>query len=99
LIPSPEKKDSALALARRNSREGRIFALTLTGGFLFVALLANRKNAHGVAVAAFSLFAVSLLAALFVPRRLGPVRRAWRTAAASGAYGAAVLVGARQCYR
>lgn len=77
MIPSPDSNDSALALARRNSREGRIFALTLMGGFLFVAFLANRKNAHGVAVAAFSLSAISLLAALFVPRRLEPVRRAW----------------------
>jgi Saxitoxin biosynthesis operon protein SxtJ len=76
-MPSPDKSDFALALARQSSREGRIFALTLTGGFLFVALMANRKNAHAVAVAAFALSAISLLAALFIPRRLEPVRRAW----------------------
>ncbi|HEY4955058.1 MAG TPA: SxtJ family membrane protein [Gemmatimonadaceae bacterium] len=77
MIPSRNYDSSPLEPARRRSREGRVFALTLTGGFLFVALVASRKNAHGVTVAAFSLSVISLVAALFVPGRLEPVRRVW----------------------
>jgi hypothetical protein len=65
-------------VARRNKiREGRIFALTLAGGFLAVALLAMRKGRHRVEDAALVLSAVGVLAALLIPGRLGPARRAW----------------------
>lgn len=58
-------------------REGRVFALTLTGGFLFVALIAFWRNVDGVAVVAGSIAAISLLAAALIPGRLGPAKRAW----------------------
>jgi Saxitoxin biosynthesis operon protein SxtJ len=77
LIPASGNNDSALALARRNIREGRIFALTFAGGCLFVAMLANRKGEHDVVAAAFSLSVISVLAAVVVPGRLEPARRAW----------------------
>ena len=77
MIRSSGSNDTALALARRNIREGRIFALTLAGGCLFLALLGKRKGEHGVAAAAFSLSVIFLLAALLVPGRLEPARRRW----------------------
>jgi len=58
-------------------RDGRIFALTLMGGFLFVALVAYWRSAETVMVTAVGLAAVSFLAALLVPNRLEPARRAW----------------------
>lgn len=57
--------------------EGRVFALTLAGGFLFVSLLAYWREADTVANVAASLAGISLLAALVVPGRLEPVRLAW----------------------
>jgi hypothetical protein len=62
---------------RDNVREGRLFALTLAGGFLFVALLAMRRNRNRIEAAAFLLSAISLLAGLAIPGRLEPARRAW----------------------
>lgn len=65
-------------LPRRNKiREGRIFALTVAGGFLAVALLAMRRGRHGVEDIALSLSAIGVLAGLLIPSRLGPARRAW----------------------
>lgn len=57
--------------------EGRAFALTLAGGFVFVSLLAYWREAETVANVAASLAAISLFAALVVPGRLEPVRLAW----------------------
>jgi saxitoxin biosynthesis operon SxtJ-like protein len=58
-------------------REGRIFALTLVGGFLFFALLAYWRHAPRVAAGAVVVAAVSLLAAMLVPGKLEPISRAW----------------------
>jgi hypothetical protein len=58
-------------------REGRIFALTLAGGFLFLALLAYWRHAPRVAPVAVVAAAVSLLAATLVPGKLEPIRRGW----------------------
>jgi hypothetical protein len=62
---------------RSDVREGRIFALTLSGCFLFLALLARLRHREAVAAAALALSAASLLAALVIPGRLEPVRRLW----------------------
>ena len=65
-------------VARRNQiREGRIFALTVAGGFLTVALLAMFRGRNRVEGAALALSAIGVLAALSIPGRLGPARRAW----------------------
>lgn len=65
-------------VTRRNQiREGRIFALTVAGGFLAVALLAMRRGRDRVEDAALALSALGVLAALLIPGRLGPARRAW----------------------
>lgn len=66
------------ALTRREQiREGRIFALTVAGGFLAVALLAMRRGRGRVEDTALVLSAIGVLAALLIPARLGPARRAW----------------------
>lgn len=57
--------------------EGRRFALTLTAGFLFVAALAYWKATHGLARVSATLAVISLVAAVLVPGRLDPVRKAW----------------------
>lgn len=62
---------------RTHIREGRIFALTVAGGFLLVALLAMRRDRHRVEDAALVLSAIGVIAGLLAPGRLGPVRRAW----------------------
>jgi hypothetical protein len=65
-------------VTRRNQiREGRIFALTVAGGFLAVALLAMRRGRDRVEDATLVLSAIGVLAALLIPGRLGPARRAW----------------------
>lgn len=65
------------ALSAGNAAEGRLFAFTLAGGFLFFALLGLWRGSDRVMVAAASLAAVSLLAGLVAPSQLEPVRRAW----------------------
>ena len=62
---------------RRKVREGRVFALTLAGGFLFVALLTYWRHAPRIAVTAAALVAISLLAATLIPGKLEPVQRVW----------------------
>ena len=69
--------DSSQATERRNARDNRTFALTLAGGFLFVGLLALWKARQPVAAVALGLSVASLLAALVLPSRLGPIRRGW----------------------
>ena len=65
-------------ITRRNQiREGRIFALTVAGGFLAVALLAMRRGRDRVEDAALVLSAIGVLAGLLIPGRLGPIKRAW----------------------
>jgi hypothetical protein len=76
LIRPANTSDSRLT--RRNDiRAGRIFALTVTAGFLAVALLAMHRGHHAVEAAAFSASALGVLAGLLIPGRLGPVIRAW----------------------
>jgi peptidoglycan biosynthesis protein MviN/MurJ (putative lipid II flippase) len=58
-------------------RENRIFAITLAGGFLLVALLALLKERQAAAAISFGLSVASLLAGLLVPGRLGAARRGW----------------------
>jgi Saxitoxin biosynthesis operon protein SxtJ len=67
----------AVVTRRNQIREGRIFALTVAGGFLAVALLAMRRGRDGVEDAALALSVLGVLAALLIPGRLGPARRAW----------------------
>jgi hypothetical protein len=57
--------------------EGRTFALTLAGGFVVLGLLALWKQRQLAATIIFALSAISLLAALFVPGRIGPLRSGW----------------------
>jgi len=76
LIPTQSSTDGAIT-DKNNIREGRIFALTVAGGFLVVALLAMRRGGYRVEAAAFSVSAIGVLAALMIPGRLGPARRAW----------------------
>ncbi|HMJ17060.1 MAG TPA: hypothetical protein VK478_01615 [Gemmatimonadaceae bacterium] len=77
MISSTAKSDSALLDARRNAREGRVFALTLAGGFLFVAAVGVWRDAHRLVVISSTIAFFSVLAALLIPGRLTPVRKAW----------------------
>ena len=61
----------------RKVREGRVFALTLAGGFLFLALLTYWRHAPRVAVITAALAAISLVAATLIPGKLEPIRRVW----------------------
>ena len=61
----------------REVRDGRVFALTLAGGFLFLALLTYWRHAPRVAVTAAALAAISLLAATLIPGKLEPIQRVW----------------------
>lgn len=68
-----ERRDSAGLTAA----EGRKFGLTVGGAFLALAgILVWRDHATAAAVVG-SLGGLLALAALAVPRRLGPVERAW----------------------
>ena len=73
----PESSDSALRDARRKAREGRVFALTLTGGFLFLAAVGLWRNAEVLLAVSLAMAVISLLAALLVPGRLTRVQKAW----------------------
>ena len=74
---SATKPDSALLDARRRAREGRVFALTLAGGFLFLAAVGLWRDAHRLVVISSTIAVVSVLAALLVPGRLTPISKAW----------------------
>ena len=76
-MSSPAKPDSALLDAWRKAREGRVFALTLAGGFLFLAAVGFWRDAHRLVVISLTIALVSVLAALLVPGRLTPVSKAW----------------------
>jgi len=73
----PVRPDSALLDARRKAREGRVFALTLAGGFLFLASVGFWRDAHRLVVISLTMTAVSVLAALLVPGRLTPISKVW----------------------
>lgn len=75
-MSAPPDRGGARATAIRQ-REGRVFALTLASGFLLIALLALWRSADTVATAASSLTAISVIAAVLAPGRLGPVMRGW----------------------
>ena len=60
-----------------DEREGRAFALTLAVGFGFLALVGYWKDVDVITIASLALAVASLLAATFVPGRLGPIRTAW----------------------
>jgi hypothetical protein len=77
LIAEQFEEASPSTRARRQAREGRIFALTMAGGFFFLALVAHWRNAPRASVATLSIAILSLLAALFVPGRLETIRKAW----------------------
>jgi hypothetical protein len=77
LISSPARPESALLDERRRAREGRVFALTLAGGFLLVAAVGVWRNAHRLEVISLAIAFVSVLAAVLIPGRLTPVRKAW----------------------
>lgn len=75
MIPA-SSLDTVLQNGAKRS-EGRIFALTLAAGFVLVALVAHWRGAAGITAVASTLAAISLLGALLVPGRLGPVMLAW----------------------
>jgi Saxitoxin biosynthesis operon protein SxtJ len=75
---SPVANDAfAPAPGRLTAHDGRVFALSLAGGFLLVALLSYWRGRSAVAIVAVLLAALALLAGTFIPRRLDPVRRGW----------------------
>jgi multisubunit Na+/H+ antiporter MnhE subunit len=78
--------DSEPAIATRSKRRGRIFALTLAGGFLFLAVLAYWRGGQLIAAVGVSLSAISFLAAVFIPGRLEPIERAWTKLGAAIGY-------------
>ena len=89
----PEESDGVLRDARRKIREGRIFALTLTGGFLFLAAVGLWRGADILVVVSLVLAVISALAALLAPGHLGPVNRAWmKTGEAMGRVTTPVLM-------
>lgn len=71
------KRDSALLDTRRRAREGRVFALTLAGGFLFVAAAGLWRDAHRLVVISSTIAVVSVLGGLLIPGRLTPISKAW----------------------
>lgn len=76
-MPAPVQNQPAPDLARRKVREGRVFALSLGGGFLFIGLVAYWRHAPRIASGALVVAAFSLLAAALVPGKLDPARRVW----------------------
>lgn len=80
MIPSLEVRDRETAPSAGTRREGRTFALTLAGGFSFVALIARWRGAETVMAVAAILAGISLLSALLIPGKLEPIRRRWMKA-------------------
>jgi hypothetical protein len=72
-----ERSDSALLDARGKEREGRVFALTLTGGFMFLAVVGVWRSVDLLIAVSLTMAVISLLAALLVPAHLTPVIKAW----------------------
>lgn len=73
----PERADSGSPDAGRKAREGRAFALTLAGGFLFLAAVGLWRRADILLAVSLAMAVISLLAALFVPGHLTRVNKAW----------------------
>jgi hypothetical protein len=65
------------AAARLTSAEGRKFAFTLAPAFAALAGLAWWRGEPRVTMALITLSVLLAVAGVFVPRRLGPVQRAW----------------------
>lgn len=61
----------------RQRYEGRVFALTLFAGFVFVAAVAYLKGREVIGIAAASLAGVALIAGVLIPGHLEFPRRAW----------------------
>lgn len=76
LIPAASRSDPSLPVPSQR-RLDRVFALTLMGGFVFVALVSYWRGADRIAVIGLTLASLSLLAGLLMPGHLGPVRRGW----------------------
>jgi hypothetical protein len=76
-MPGHVENHPAQDLAGRKVREGRVFAFSLAGGFLFIALVTYWRHAPRVAAGALVVAVFSLMAATLVPGKLEPVRRAW----------------------
>ena len=74
---SPEKSESALLDERRKAREGRVFAVTLACGFLFLTIVGFWRGADRLRVVSLTIAVASLLAALLIPGRLTPISKAW----------------------
>ncbi|MEX1185857.1 MAG: SxtJ family membrane protein [Gemmatimonadaceae bacterium] len=56
---------------------GRVFAFTMTAGFVFVALVSLWRGMPALTGVALALAVISFVAGLAVPGRLEPVRRGW----------------------
>lgn len=76
MLPTPNDAVAPVT-AQVSARENRVFALSLAGGFLLVALLGYWRGRSVVAIVALSLAALAFLAGMFIPRRLDRVRRGW----------------------
>lgn len=77
MTPEHDRSRSAHDPAAQKVREGRAFALTLAGGFLFLALMAYWRHAPRAAAVAVVVATVSLLAATVLPGKIEPIRYAW----------------------
>jgi saxitoxin biosynthesis operon SxtJ-like protein len=71
------KSDSALSDARQKAGEGRVFALTIAGGFLFLSIVGFWRGADRLMVVSLAIAVASLFAALLIPGRLTPISKAW----------------------
>lgn len=69
--------DSTATGADREAHDGRVFASTLAGGFLFIGLLGYWRGRNTICTIAFSLSTISLLTAVIAPGRLRTIRVVW----------------------
>ncbi|MBA3656184.1 MAG: hypothetical protein H0W69_02395 [Gemmatimonadaceae bacterium] len=62
---------------RLTAGEGRRFALTLAAAFALIGLITGWRGRETFSRATLLISSILLIAAITVPRRLGPVERAW----------------------